>query len=151
MDDHGLAHQVLLEHQMLDNIASALRTTIGWKYQGADLSRNLSSLLFISKSYKRHFQRLIALEEEGGYMAVVLDSRADLSDEVATLGAEHGQFCKALGRSLARMRRLAATDKAGFAAITVDLNALLDQIDEHNRKEGTLLQEALLRDEGGEG
>ena len=151
MDQSGVGHQVLLENQTLANVTSALRTTIGWKYQGPDLSRNLSSLTFIAKSYKRHFQRLFELEAEGGYMSVVLESHPELSDMVASLEQEHREFGKALGRILARLRRVTVTDRATFAAIAADLSALLDRIDAHNLKEADLLQEALLRDEGGEG
>lgn len=151
MDHYGLSQQVLLEHQTLANVAAALRTTIGWSYDAADLSRKLSSLMFVGKSYKRHFRRLLALEEEGGYLAVVLESRPELADEVAALHQQHAQFRKALARVLVRLRRVDATDHAAFAAICGDLIALLDTIDRHNQRENGLLQEALLRDEGGEG
>lgn len=151
MDYQGVSQQVLLEHQTLANVAAALRTTIGWSYEGADISRKLSSLFFVAKSFKRHFRRLMALEEEGGYMAVVLETRPGLSDDVAALEKEHVVFRKELGRILARLRSVAATDSTTFTAITDDLSALLDKIDRHNQQENRLLQEALLTDVGGEG
>ena len=52
---------------------------------------------------------------------------------------------------LRRVHEVLPTDTERFAAITADLAALLDQLDEHHQKETGLLQEALLRDEGGEG
>lgn len=151
MDDHGVARQVLLEHETLKSVTAALRTTIGWSYQGPDLSRNLASLRFVGRSYMRHFQHLIALKEEGGYMAAVMESRPELSDAVAALHAEHARLRQSLSRILARLGRVAPTNRATFAVIVADLSALLDQIDVHNSKEADLLQEALLRDEGGEG
>jgi hemerythrin-like domain-containing protein len=91
------------------------------------------------------------LEEEDGYMAVVLAERPELTDEVEALRLEHEQFRRTLNRILARLRRVEPTDHATFAKISDDLLALLDKLDEHSRKEIGLLQHALLEDEGGEG
>lgn len=151
MDHAGLAQQVLLEHQTLESVTAALRVTMGWSYEGDDLSRKLSSLTFVGKSFQRHLKRLIALEEEGGYMAVVLESRPELSEEVASLEQEHGRFRKALAGILRRLRQVSPDDRARLASLSDELGTMLDAIDAHNRKENRLLQEALLRDEGGEG
>jgi hemerythrin-like domain-containing protein len=151
MDHLAIPQQVLVEHQTLAYVISALRATMGWKYQGTDLSRKLSSLRFVGQSFQRHLKHLMELEEEDGYMAVVLAERPELTDEVEALRLEHGQFRKALNRILTRLRRVESTDHATFAKISDDLSALLEKLDEHSRKETGLLQHALLEDEGGEG
>lgn len=147
----ALPQQVLVENQTLAFVTSALRSTIGWKFQGSDLSRKLSSLLFVLQSFQRHLKRLMSLEEEEGYMSVVLNSRPELHEEVEALRREHDEFRAATARILARLRRLAPTDHQGFAKASEKLLALLDKLDAHSKKEIDLLQEALLQDEGGEG
>ena len=151
MDHHAIPQQVLVEHQTLAYVTSALRATMGWKYQGTDLSRKLASLRFVGQSFQRHLKHLMELEEENGYMAVVLADRPELTDEVEALRQEHDQFRKRLNRILSRLRRVEPTDHAAFTKISDDLTALLEHLDEHSRKEIDLLQHALLEDEGGEG
>ena len=151
MDHLAIPQQVLIEQQTLAYVTSALRATIGWKFQGSNLTRKLSSLLFVGQSFQRHLKRLIALEEEDGYMSVVLASRPELSAEVDALRREHNQFRTGVSRILTRIRRLTPTDHEGFAKTSAELLELLERLDEHGKKETDLLQEALLRDEGGEG
>ncbi|MBI3839522.1 MAG: hemerythrin domain-containing protein [Planctomycetia bacterium] len=151
MDHLAIPQQVLVEHQTLAYVTSALRATIGWKFQGADLSRKLSSLRFVGQSFQRHLKHLMELEEEDGYMSVVLAERPELTDEVEALRQEHDRFRKALSRILRRLRRVEPTDHAAFAKISDDLLALLEKLDEHSRRETDLLQHALLEDNGGEG
>jgi hemerythrin-like domain-containing protein len=93
----------------------------------------------------------MALEEEEGYMSVVLASRPELHAEVEGLRLEHDQFRSGVARILSRIRRVAPTDHAAFAKTSAELLALLDRLDAHGQKETDLLQEALLRDAGGEG
>ena len=151
MDHLAIPQQVLVEHQTLAFVISALRSTIGWKFQGSDLTRKLESLRFVGQSFERHLKRLMALEEEDGYMEFVVAIRPELKEVVDTLQQEHSQFRRRLSRILSALRRLDPTDHATFATVSHDLLALLDQLDEHGKKETSLLQEALLTDEGGEG
>jgi hemerythrin-like domain-containing protein len=151
VDQLAMAQQVLVEHQTLAYVTSALRHTIGWKHQATDLSRKLESLQFVGQSLQRHMKRLLALEEEDGYMSAVLASRPELTDEVEALRQEHGQFRKGLSGILARLRRVQPTDHLTVAKISEDLLVLLQKLDEHSHKETGLIQHALLKDEGGEG
>jgi hypothetical protein len=151
MDHLAIPQQVLAEHQTLAFVASALRSTTGWKFQGSDLTRKLSSMLFVGQSFQRHLKRLMALEEEQGYMSSALALRPELSGEVAELRAEHDYFRSQLSRILSRIKRASPTDHEGFAKLSSDLLALLERLDVHSKKETDLLQEALLQDEGGEG
>ena len=151
MDHLAIPQQVLIEHQTLAYVASALRSTVGWKFQGSDLTRKLSSMLFVGQSFQRHLKRLMALEEEQGYMSTALASRPELSAEVAELRAEHDYFRTRLARILSRIKRASPTDHEGFTRLSGDILELLEKLDAHSKKETDLLQEALLQDEGGEG
>src|SRR5262245_18221853 len=92
MDHHAISQQILIEHQTLAYVASALRTTLAWHYEAVDLSRKLASLRFVGQSFDRHLKRLMALEEADGYMAVVCENRPELSDRVDALRNEHDTF-----------------------------------------------------------
>jgi hemerythrin-like domain-containing protein len=152
MVDHvAISEQVLVEHKILAHITSALRATIGWAYQGTDLTRKIGSLRFVGQSLQRHLKHLMGLEEEDGYMSVILESHAELSDEIEALRQEHGQFRKDLSRILTRLRLVKPTDHLALAKISENLLALLEKLDEHSHKETGLIQHALLKDEGGEG
>jgi hemerythrin-like domain-containing protein len=151
MDHHVIPQQVLVEHQTLAYVTSALRATVGWKFQGKDLSRKLVSMRFVGQSFQRHLKHLMQLEEEEGYMSVVLASRPELKEEVEALRREHDQFRRALSRILTRLKRVEPTDPETVSKISEDLLALLEKLDAHSKQETDLLQEALLRDEGGEG
>jgi len=146
-----LSHQVLVEYQALGNIVSALRATVDWNYQGADFTRKIESLRFVSQSLQRHLKHLMGLEEEDGYMVDVLTSRPELKDEVEALRQEHVHFRTGLNRTLNRLKQVAPTDHATVTAISEDLLALLEKLDAHSHKETGLMQHALLTDEGGEG
>ena len=151
MNHTAISEQVLIEHKILAHIESALRATIDWKYQGADLTRKIGSLRFVGQSLQRHLRHLMDQEEQDGYMSVILESHPELSDEVEALRQEHGQFRKSLSRILTKLRILKATDHLALGKITDDLLVLLTKLDEHSHKETGLIQHALLKDEGGEG
>jgi hypothetical protein len=151
MDHLASGQQLLVEHQTLGHITSALRATIGWKYPATNLSRKLESLRFVGESFKRHLKHLMELEEQGGYMSVVVTSRPESKEEVEKLQGEHAQFRKSLTRILARLRAVAPADRDTLESISQDLLGLLEQLDAHGKREVDLLQDALLTDEGGEG
>jgi hypothetical protein len=151
MDHLAIPQQVLNEHQTLAFVTSALRSTIGWKFQGSDLTRKLESARFVAQSFERHLKRLMKLEEHDGYMAVVLESRPELKSQVIALRREHVHFRRELKRLLSELGMIDPIDHDGFAKCSGELLTLLDQLDEHGKQETSLLQEALLSDEGGEG
>jgi hypothetical protein len=152
MAHNDMALQVSAEHALLKQVTDALRVTLGWVVEGHDCSRNLSALRFIARCFRRHLERLLALEESDGYMDVVLRTSPHLSRAADALKQEHARFCKGVGRVVQRLDRVSATDPTSYALLGDELLALLDRLDEHGRKEVGLFQEAFGRDEcGGEG
>jgi hypothetical protein len=151
VDHTAISEQVFVEHKILAHIVSALRATVDWKHRGADLTRKIGSLRFVGQSLQRHLKHLTGLEENDGYMSVVLESHPELSDEVEALRLEHGQFRNGLSRILTGLRLVQPTDHSTLAKISEDLLALLKKLDEHSHKETGLIQHALLKEEGGEG
>jgi hemerythrin-like domain-containing protein len=151
VDHIAISEQVLVEHKILAHIVGALRTTLDWKFHGANLARKIESLRFVGQSLQRHLDHLTGLEEHDGYMSVILESHPELNDEVEALRQEHGQFRKGLRSILTKLRLVQPTDDLTLAKISEDLLALLKKLDEHSHKETGLIQHALLQEEGGEG
>ena len=151
MNPHDVARQTEVEQEMLRQIMEGLRATAGWQVRGPDAARKLSTLQFIGHSFQRHLERLLAVEEDGGYMDLVSASAPQLGRAVDALRAEHDQFRTASRRVADRLERVSASDPAGLAEVCDELLALLRKVEAHNRKEIDLLQEAFAQDEGGEG
>jgi hemerythrin-like domain-containing protein len=151
MVQNDVAQQAYIEHEMLKHIAGALRATMEWKLTGEDLSRKLASLRFIGESFQRHLDHVFDLEEYDGYMVVVTESHPHLHDKTATLQQEHEQMRRKLRGCLHNLRQLESDDAATFGEVCQELLVLLDRLNDHNRREMTLIQEALTCDTGGEG
>ena len=151
MDHIGISEQVLVEHKILAHIVGALRTTLDWKHHGADLARKIESLRFVGQSLQRHIKHLTGLEEQDGYMSVILESHPELNDEVEALRQEHGECRKGMRRILTKLRLVQPSEHLTLAKISEDLLAFLKKLDEHSHKETGLIQHALLKEEGGEG
>ena len=151
MDRQEVARQTQVEHDMLKHLVEGLRMAAGWQVQGQDASRKLSTLRFVLQSFQRHLERLLALEEDDGYMGLVRACAPWLGRTTDALRAEHGRFRTEASRLVQRLERLPATDLAGLGEFCDDLLVLLGEIGEHSDKEMALLQEAFDRDEGGEG
>ena len=151
MSYSDVVQQTAVEQGMLENLMQALRNTMAWQVSGEDSSRKVSTLRFIAQSFQRHLEHLMTLEEYDGYMDLVMTSSPHLSRSVQGLRQEHDQFRSAVRRIVQQLERLSATDERGLAVVCNALQALLEQVDAHDRRERGLWQEAFGRDGGGEG
>lgn len=144
-------NQALLEHQILQLVASALRLGLSWETASVGFAKKLSSVRFTAQSFQRHLERLMSLEEGGGYMQFVRDRQPGLYDESQTLRREHDGFRQALSRIVRCLEELPAEDLDALDDACHNLEALLDRLDRHHMREIDLIQEAVDRDTGGEG
>lgn len=144
-----LAQQTAVEHTLLQYLMEGLRTTIAWQQQGDGVARKLSTLRFIGQSFQRHLERLLALEECDGYMDLVLQRSPQLRKTVDALREEHEFLRRSVRRIVLRLEQMSG-DPLPFRAVCAKLIVLLDKLDEHDRKETSLIQEAFEREVGGE-
>jgi hypothetical protein len=145
------ASTACMEHQILDHIKQALRVTLNWEAPVVSMPRKLSSLQFTFKSFQRHFERVIAIEEEGGYMSEVIDTKPHLQNRIERLESDHAQFRTRLKRLKSELNDIQEWEEPRFNIVCSELCQLLDEVDAHDLGEVDLLQESLLCDEGGEG
>ncbi len=140
-----------MEHAVLDHIKQALRITLDWQAPEVSLPRKISSLQFTIQSLQRHLDRLMRIEEEGGYLSVVEEAKPHLRDRLEILAADHNAFRKRLKRMASELGALTDWQEDVFGRLSDELRQLLDDIDEHDRHEVDLLQQSLLDEEGGGG
>lgn len=139
-----------LEHQILQHVKDALRVTIDWQAPAVSLPRKISSVRFTLKSFNRHIERLMALEEEGGYLSSVLEEKPYLQDRVDQLAFDHGRLRAKIRRIAPMLDELQEWQEADFERACEEIRKLLQDVDRHDAAEIDLLQE-LCFDEGGEG
>src|SRR3954447_20169714 len=86
------ASTACMEHQVFEHIKQALLVTLNWQAPSVSMPRKLSSLQFTIKSFQRHFERVISIEEEGGFMADAMDAKPYYQDRVGQLEQDHARF-----------------------------------------------------------
>lgn len=150
-DSRSSINAAWMEHQILDHIKQALRVTLDWKVPSVGAQQKLSSMHFTLKSFQRHLERLMSMEEENGYLRLVAEKKPNLSTRVERLEAEHQSFREAIDHLLPEMENLSTYDTDYFAEICRQIYSLLDHVDQHDHAEIELLNDAFLCDEGGEG
>lgn len=151
LHDSAVVSVACMEHQVLHHIKQAIRVALNWEAPVVSMPRKLSSLQFTISSLSRHLDRLIAVEEEGGYMSEVLDVRPYFQDRIAGLALDHAGFRSRLSQLTVELNAIAEWDESRFTEVCGQLSDLLDDIDRHDTLEIELLQESVLSDDGGEG
>lgn len=148
---YSAASTAYLEHQILDHVKQALRVTINWEAPAVSMPRKLSSLQFTMKSFQRHFDRMISIEEEGGYMHEVMAMKPYLQNRIEQLERDHSQLRQRLKKVVSELNDIKEWEEPRFEQACKALHEFLDDVDRHDLSEVELLQESLLMDDGGEG
>jgi hypothetical protein len=151
MNQLNIVRQTQVERKMLQSLIEGLRHTMAWQIAGDDLSRKLSTMKFITRSFQSHFERLMELEEKDGYMAIVLEKHPHLTKSVEALRGDHDVFRREMACLVQGLGSVVATDRDKLSAIFDQATVLLKKVDDHNKKEADIFQEAFEREEGGEG
>ena len=140
-----------MEHQILEHVKQAFRVTLEWKAPSVSLPQKMSSVNFTLKSFQRHLERLMAIEEEGGYMAMVSEGSPHLHQRIDHLAHDHDRFRQQIRHIVPCVEELCEWQPVEFAEVCAEIICLLDDVDLHDQNEISLLQDSLLWDDGGEG
>jgi hypothetical protein len=146
MNEQDIAQQTLVENRLMQTIMEGIREALVWK-TGTDFSRKLTTLRFISQS----LQHLMALEVYDGYMDFVVARCPHLGKTVAALRQDHERFRSSMRRLWHRLERASTAEGSEFVDLCADMDEFLIKLEEHNRTETKLMQEAFERTEGREG
>jgi hypothetical protein len=140
-----------MEHTILDHIKQAMRVTLDWQAPVVSMPRKLSSIQFTMKSFRRHLERVMSIEEEGGYLDEVLEARPSMQSRIECLARDHNRFRARIREIVPELDELNDWEEARFVEICDEIRTLLHEVDWHDALEVDLLQESLLHDDGGEG
>src|SRR5262245_15896857 len=151
LQDTSAISAVCMEHQILEHVKQAMRVTLNWHAPDVSMPRKLSSLQFTIKSFQRHLERVMNLEEQGGYMSEVVDEKPYLQNRISFLAGDHRRFRDRLRALLPALNDIREWEQPRFVQVCDDLSALLDEVDQHDKREIELLQESAVVDDGGEG
>ena len=146
-----IAQQTMIEHQTLKHVMDGLQIVLTSQVSAAGMARKLTSLRFVVSSLHRHLEHMLNLEESGGYMPEVVAMSPQFAKEVKALRQQHDEFRETLRHIVAELEAVTADDTQRITATCERLSDLLNQLDKHSRTETGLVQEAFLREEGGEG
>jgi hemerythrin-like domain-containing protein len=145
------ASTACMEHQVFEHIKQAVLVTLNWQAPSISMPRKLSSLQFTIKSFQRHLDRVLSIEDEGGYMKDVLECKPYMEERIDQLARDHVRFRERLRKLIPELNDIKEWDEPRFDAVCEDLRSLIASIDRHNAQEVELLQESMLVDDGGEG
>jgi hypothetical protein len=151
VQDNSTISAVCMEHQILEHVKQAMRVTLNWHAPDVSMPRKLSSLQFTIKSFQRHLERVMMIEEEGGYMSEVVDVKPYLEDRISFLAGDHKRFRDRLRNLMPVLNEIREWEQPRFLEVCEALNTLLDDVDQHDNREVELLQESAVVDDGGEG
>ena len=140
-----------VEHQMLEHIKGALRVTLDWNAPVVSQARKKSSIRFSLQSFCRHLERLMAIEEEDGYMEVVAEAKPFMEDQIRKLKHDHDHFRARVRELGPLLDDVSDWQEVQFDEVCKEIKELLNEVDRHDQAEVRLLQETLTMDEGGEG
>ena len=146
-----VASTSLIEHQVLNHVKQALRVTLEWDAPVVSLPRKLSSLQFTIKSFRRHLERVMSIEEEGGYLEEAAEAKPNLQSRIESLTRDHVRFRARVREIVPELDALSEWQEERFGSLCQEIHHLLDDIDRHDAREIDLLQESMLMDDGGEG
>ena len=150
-DANPVANAACMEHEILKHVKGALGVALGWKEASVGAERKRDSVRFTLQSFQRHLERVMRLEEEDGYLELVADEKPHLYPEVTRLVAQHEVFRNRLKRLMPLLECPCEPGRDELANACSEIEDFLICVDEHDRREIDLLQEALLCDVGGEG
>lgn len=151
MDASSIAEQALVEHRILQHVKAALRLSLDWKASEVGLERKLSSVRFTAQSLQRHLERMMTLEEGGGYMDAVRERKPNWAPKVEALEHDHDEIRRLLSEVMTQLEGDHARDPLRFTDICEHLTHFLARLDRHDQNETDLLMEVFTEDIGGEG
>ena len=136
------------EHERLNRLMDELRKETAVVPRG-QVGRWITRVRESFEHFEAHYIKHMALEEQGGYMAPVVDEqRPTLSREVARLAHQHGEFLRLMKSIRDEARQLDDSDSIMVRDWVCRVSRLLSYVEQHEHEEDLLLIEGLSREIG---
>jgi len=151
MAERQVQNPCLAEYRRLADVKEALQVSLDWPVAPPGIGRKLSTVRFTARSLKRHLERLMNLEEDGGYMVLVGELKPNLFDQTMRLRRQHDELRATLERVVPAFEEIDEHKTEPFERLCNELRGVLKVVEEHDARETALWQEAFCTDDGGEG
>ncbi len=147
MDTAEFARRIRDEHEQVNELAEALRTQTA-VVPRAGTEHWLRRLKDRFEHFRAHQYKHMALEEQEGYMTLVVERRPTLSAQVEHLKHEHRQFAHLMDRIHETLEVLEPTDALVAFDCCRRVDQLLSYIDRHENDENLLMTYVFTQDMG---
>ncbi len=143
-----IARQVIEEHEELNQNIGELKITILEKVSTRDFPdwriQFIGKLQDLKQKLTSHFE----FEEQGGFMAEVIDEAPQLLNQVKELEIEHKQILANLDGVVKDFKKLGIKDDLELQDILNRVSRIMNELHHHEITENELLQSAFYREHG---
>jgi hypothetical protein len=147
MGDEEIIRMVREEHEKLAQNTIALKEVLS-RPSKPDASTWLEDLCKHFEAFRAHLIRRIALEEIGGFLAVVIERKPTLSPQVDHLKARHQKMIEMAGITMARLREFSPDDRESLNQAAVLVKMMLAEVKHHEEAESVLVSFVFAEDIG---
>lgn len=141
-----------IEDQILAHVQAALLVALQCPIERPTSNQWLERICFLGDSFRRHVERLFAIEEDAGYMDFIAEGqRPTLGNDADDLRGEHDVLRCGLSLAVDAARHCSPNSLVDLHAIQNRFLVLFEHFKRHREKEHELWMEAYLVDIGGEG
>ncbi|MFO0945787.1 MAG: hypothetical protein U1D30_07570 [Planctomycetota bacterium] len=150
--ENDIRERMEIEDKILSHVQAALLVALQCPIERSTAGQWLERICFLGDSFRRHVERLFAIEEDAGYMDFIAEGqRPTLGHDADDLRNEHGILVCGLSLAVQAARNTVPVDLTDLYAVQGRFLALLEHFKRHRDKEHELWMEAYLVDIGGEG
>lgn len=149
--DSWCATQAWREHELVGHITAALRDMVRAPRYAAGSLRRRSRVLFGLQALQRHLERLLRMEEAGGYLHAMAADKPNLSHRIDRLQDDHQSLRRRVKELVPAVHQLKETEPQQLDEVCSEIDSLLHDVEKHDHAEIKLLQDLMLEEEGGEG
>lgn len=142
-----LAQWIRTEHEKVEELSNKLYEHVAVIPRlGTEMW--LSTLLCQFEHFRAHFEKHMALEEEGGYMAHVLEQRPVLHHRVEQLTGEHAEIRELMRSIMVSLPAIRPNSRLLLRDARSRIETLLAVINEHEEHENLLVHYVFSQDLG---
>jgi len=145
MDAHEMARVMREEHEQVLRVADEIRRHAA---EAATTAAWIDEFRRQVRQFRDHLQSHFTLEEQGGYLACVVEERPMLHEDVETLKRQHEEMSRRLDALHHEAGALTPENHPAVARCRAEVAALLEALAEHEALEDHLVLTVLNEDLG---
>lgn len=142
-----VARWIQQQHVRVEKLSAKLSGRIAAIPHG-QVDEWLSALASEFEHYRAHFEKHMALEERGGYLAPIVETRPSLSGEVDRLLSEHREISHIMTAIYDELQTLSSATPLTVRDCCARIQSLIGMIAHHEEHENMLVTHVFSQDIG---